>query len=82
MPPIGLRLTPHACPAVSCVCVCRCSHQIFIIFYSAYGHTKTMAEKIKAGVDAAGGEEGPRDDGDGGMSEEEANDGGGVGGGL
>jgi flavodoxin len=30
--------------------------QIFIIFYSAYGHTKTMAEKIKAGVEAAGGE--------------------------
>lgn len=54
MPPIGLRLTPHACPAVSCVCS---PHQIFIIFYSAYGHTKTMAEKIKAGVDAAGGEE-------------------------
>lgn len=30
--------------------------QIFIIFYSAYGHTKTMAEKIKAGVEAAGGD--------------------------
>ena len=51
MTPIDPKLT-HACRA-GLLCV----WQIFIIFYSAYGHTKTMAEKIKAGVDAAGGEQ-------------------------
>jgi len=30
--------------------------QIFIIFYSTYGHAKTLAEAIKEGVEEAGGE--------------------------
>jgi len=31
-------------------------YQVFIIFYSAYGHTKSFAEKVKEGVDEAGAE--------------------------
>jgi len=29
---------------------------VFIIFYSAYGHAKSFAEKVKEGVDEAGAE--------------------------